>query len=118
MVYVILSGCATDDSEPSESIVLATSFQGTLVHDDDETPVSGALLTIVAFKNVLFSGDDSLETIDVMLDEGSQGSFSVTFQPISAIDNFSFSVILFDEDDMIIGAVGPANGMSCSPTDC
>lgn len=116
----LLTGCESDDNEVQEPQAQPTVFQGHVLYSDNNEPVSSAAIRIVAFENVLFAGDISIETLDGILDESAQGEFNITFKADPKIDNFFVGVTFFDEDvpDLIIGGSDIANGMVCNPIGC
>lgn len=114
----MLFGCQSDDNGPQEPELQPTVFQGRVLYEDNNEPVSNALLTIAAYEGLLLSGNKILENFDITLDDNAQGLFNIMFQPNPDIDDFGLSVIFFDGNDLIIDAVGSGNGIICSPTDC
>ncbi|MEM8927058.1 MAG: hypothetical protein AAGC45_02555 [Bacteroidota bacterium] len=95
VVSLVFSGCKSDDNEIEKPQVQPTVFQGQVLYSDNNEPVSNATIRIVAFENVLFAGDISIETLDGILDESAQGEFSLTFKAYPKIDNFSVGANFF-----------------------
>ncbi len=116
----LLTGCESDDNEVEEPQAEPTVFQGRVLYSDTNEPVSSAVIRIIAFESVLFAGDISIETLDGILDESTQGDFNLMFKANSDIDNFSIGVDFFDPENpgLLIGGSGIANGMVCNPIDC